>query len=504
MALALTPLVAACDSAPSDPFVAAQEALAGGEPRTALGLVEQAVKTDPNNPAVRLLAGDVAMALDEADRAITEYGAVMEDAEAYSLARAKLADAQLEGEYFTAAGETLQSLTLDNPTAYAAWVKYHLSRGESDEALKRLAAGLSAFPKDPNLITFDAERVWREGKPRAALERLEDALAAKPAVAEAHRFAAQLRLHFRDVDQAEEHFKTVLNVRPLDQIATLGMAAIANGRGDEQQAQNWLNKMSQNGEPSSAWLLFMAQMAYNSEEYEKAFTLIEEAPGSMANSPEFTRLRGLIDARRGQHAMASLALGDYVKSTGGDVFTRQVLASSLGEQGKFSEGWAAIAPVLDHPQMGAGGLNVALQLAERAAPSEAPRVRALMEKSQKAPTIDAEMREAGLAIRAGDWAKADSIYTPLVDGKGAQSAALLNNAAAVKTKLGEHEAAVMLARRALVQAPASPEIKDTLGWALWQKGGSVAEARQLISEARQAAPGNTEIAEHWVIVQQGA
>ena len=110
------------------------------------------------------------------------------------------------------------------------------------------------------------------------------------------------------------------------------------------------------------------------------------------------------------------------------------------------------------------------------------------------------MREAGAAINAGDWEKADAIYAPLINGMGQNNPALLNNAAAVKTQLGQHDEAVALARRALAEAPSSPEIMDTLGWALWKKGGNVAEARSLLQKAVEGAPSNREIGDHWAIV----
>lgn len=114
------------------------------------------------------------------------------------------------------------------------------------------------------------------------------------------------------------------------------------------------------------------------------------------------------------------------------------------------------------------------------------------------------MRLAGEAIRAGDWAKADAIFAPLVEGDGKTSAALLNNAAAVKSELGEHAAAVALARRALAEAPDSPQVLDTLGWALWREGKRVDEARALLTRAARGAPENPEIAEHWAIAHKEA
>ena len=499
-ALLLSSALAACDSGPSDPFAAAQEALANGEPRTALDLAGAAIDADPDNPAVRMVAGEAAMALGNPDRAIAEFERVPEGDAQYSLARAKLAEAQVLGNYLQAAGDTIETLLMDNATAYVARIGYQFATGEPAEALDLLASGLSQFPNDPRLITIDAERLWAEGKADEARARLDTALAVEPAIAQAHLFAGQLSLSARDATQAQEHFETVLSVQPNQQTAMLALAAIARDRGDTQTASNWINKANEVGSPHPIGLLFAAQMAYDAGDVARAFELIEKAPPAFSKQPEFARLRGMIDAAREQHAMAALALGDYVEATGGDPMARQVLASSLAEQSEFDKAWAAIAPVVDHPQLDGTGLVLALQLAEQTGKGDAEQIRATIAKRSAAPSIAEEMREAGAAIRAGEWAKADAIYAPLLAGAAKTNPALLNNAAAVKTKLGEHDAAIELARAALEQAPTSPEIMDTLGWALWQKGGNVAEARSLLQKAIDGAPSNREIAEHWSIV----
>lgn len=498
-ALLLTPVLAGCDTGPSDPFAAAQEAFATGQPRTALDLVGEAIDAQPNNPAVRMLAGDAAMALDNPDRAIAEYERVSEDAQQYSLARAKLAEAQVMGNYLEAARETIETLTMDNAHAYTATIAYHLARGEPVLAYDALDVGLAQFPDDPRLVTVDAERLWAQGKAAETLDRLAPVLELEPAVSQAHLFAGQLRLGMRDAKEAQSHFQKVLSVRPMHQTAMLAMAAIARDAGNTQEAGNWINKANDAGQPHPVGLLFAAQMAFDAGDLNRAFELIEKAPASVVNEPEFARLRGMIDAGRGQNAMAALALGDYVEATGGDPFARQVLANSLAAQGKFDEAWGVIVPVIDHPQSDEKTLSVALALAVKTGKGDPASIRAKIERKKNAPSIDEEMRKAAAAIRASDWAKADGIYTPLTEGAGKTDPGLLNNAAAVKTKLGDHDEAIALARRALAQAPTSPEIMDTLGWALWQGGGDKAEARKLLQKAREGAPANREIAEHWAI-----
>nr|WP_298931170.1 tetratricopeptide repeat protein [uncultured Erythrobacter sp.] len=497
LALVATSLVTACDTAPTDPVAAAKAALADGAPRIALEHVTTALKADPDNAELRMMAGDLALATGNPDRAVTEYEAVVNGPNVTSLSKAKLAEAYLLGSYNGAARDALETLEYDVPMAYTAAIAIAMGDGDLPEASAKLDEGLAKFPEDARLVTVDAERMLAAARPADALKRLAPVLAIKPAVPQAHLLAGQIQLSNRALDQAAARFGTVLSVSPAQQTAMLGMAAIERDRGNKEAAAQWIQKTGGSGTTHPIGVLFLAQMSFNEGDPQRAFELIETVPVAIAAEPAFTRLRGFIDAARGQYGPAIVALEEYAKDHPGDLMAQRVLAQSYAEQGEFANGWKTIAPVVDHPQADGNLLILALRLAEETGQSDISRIRGLIAKRDAAPNLSKTMVAAGEAIRAGDWAKADSIYAPLLNGSGKDDPALLNNAAAVKIELGDPAAAVTLARRALAKAPQSPQILDTLGWALWQKGGASAEARQLLSKAREGAPNNREIAEHW-------
>ncbi|MEO1731143.1 MAG: tetratricopeptide repeat protein [Pseudomonadota bacterium] len=502
-ALVLAPLTA-CESGPSDPLAAAQNSLANDEPRTALEYIDAALAVQPDDPVVQMLAGDIAMAMGNPDRAVTEFKRVVEGPGSSSLAKAKLAEANLMANFIGAAEESVAALDYDVPLAFTAAIGFAMSQGDYETAYAKLEEGLAQFPEDPRLIAIDAERLYVSAQPKAAADRLAPVLALEPSVPQAHRLAGQMALAQRDHAAASGHFTTLLKARPKDQTAMLAMAAIARDSGDDGEAANWINKANEAGEPHPIGLLFAAQMAYDAGDIDRAFELIEKVPPEIAGEPSFARLRGFIDAARGQYGAAILPLQSYLEGAGEDYPARRTLAKAYAEQGELSNAWETIAPVLNDPQAEIGGLTLALGLAEKTGRGDPEAIRSLIANLNGAPALAEGMRQAGEAIRAGDWAKADAIYTPLVTGIGKSDAVLLNNAAAVKSKLGDHAGAVALARRALSEAPESPQILDTLGWALWQEGANVTEARQLLTRARNAAPGNREIAEHWAIAHQDA
>jgi len=499
LALAFSPLLAGCESQPDDAFAAARLAYNRSSPRTAMEHIERALDARPEDARVAMLAGDIALALGNAERAVSMFERASSTEDPSSIALAKLAEAQIMANYLSAAEKTLASLRYDVPLAYTAAIAFSLAKGDLDTAYARLKEGLAKFPDDPRLVTIDAERLWDNGQPLAAARRLAPVLEHEPAIAQAQMLGGRMAMSRRALDEASARFTAALNVQPANQTAMLALAAIAHDRGNPDEAANWINKANSAGSPHPVGLLFAAQMAYNAGEIERAFELIETVPQGLSNTPSFARLRGLIDAARGQYGTAVLPLRDYLEQASDDYLARRMLAESHAQIGEFGNAWSTIRPVLDDPQADEGALALALALAERAGSSEVPRIRSLLEQRASRPTFDRELVAAGEAIRAGNWKEADAIYAPLVDGAGKRDAVLLNNAAAVKSNLGEHEAAIALARRALQLAPRSAQVLDTLGWALWQSGQKRDEARTLLAKARQAAPGNTEIARHYAV-----
>lgn len=502
VSIALSLALAACDSAPADPLGAAEAAYAKGEMRTALEFIDLAVRERPDDAPARMLAGDIAMALGNADRAVSEFRRVVAGPAASSLARAKLVEAEVMANYLDAAGKSVAQLEYDVPLAYTAAIAYALAKGDGETASAKLAEGLGRFAQDPRLVTIDAERLFLAPDPEAAAGRLAPVLALQPAVPQAHTLAGRMALARRDAETAAKHFTTVLGVRPNDQTAMLAMAAIARDQGDETQAANWINKANDAGDPHPIGLLFAAQMAYDAGDIARAYELIEIVPPALASEPGFARLRGFIDAARGQYGNAIMPLKAYLAGASDDYVARRALAEAYAAEGELDNAWETIAPVLKDPQARPDALRLALGLSEKTGRGDPQAIRAALANRAGEADISGEMRAAGEAIRAGQWAKADAIYAPLIKGASADNAVLLNNAAAVKTALGQHEAAVALARRALVAAPESPQVLDTLGWALWREGKRKDEARALLTRAAQKAPDNREIAEHWAIAHK--
>lgn len=478
---------------------AARASLEAGKARIALAQVGKAIEANPQNVEARLLAADIAMRLGNPDRAITELKQISPDSPEAGLANIKLAAAHLSNGNFLTTKQLLANADFDYAQAY--WVSANLAtaQGERDKAQAYLSEGLSKFPDDAMLVTLDAERLFTSAKPKEASARLVPVLAQTPIIPEAHMLAGQMQLHSRSPLKAKSHFENVLLVEPGQQTAMLALAAIARDAGDDAEASRWIGETSKYGTPQPIGLLFAAQMAYDAGDIERANDLLAGFPPVLAKLPQYQRLTGFIAAARGQRQTAVNALLSYVKTTDGDVIARRLLAENLAAQKDFGTAWDVLSPIMDHPQADGATLLLGYQLAQKTGQGDPERIKQLITRRDAGPSLNKTMVSAGKAIRAGDWAKADGILSPLAAGKGRNDPAVLNNAAAVKAKLGKHEDAIIMAKQALLLAPNSPEIMDTLGWAVWESGNSPDEARALLTKARQAAPNNREIANHWSI-----
>lgn len=499
-ALVLSPALAGCDFGPSDPFAAAQEAYANGEMRVALTYVDEVLEEAPSDIDAILLQADILMALGNPERVITELEMVPTDGPQGETVKAYLADAYLAEGQFEKAQEVLANIVEPSAKSLAVEVSLLSATGKRTEANDILANALQSFPKDSRLNALDAERLWLAGKVDEARASLKTALSDEGKVAPyARLFAGRLALEDRDHEAASRHFEALLKLRPTNQTAMIGMAAIARDKGDDKSAKEWLNKTNAAGPPHPVSALIEAEMAFGAGDTQRSFEIMEGIPEEYLRQPQFSRLRGLVAAARGQKGTAIAFLEPYVEDTGGDIVARKALAEILASQDELDKAWQVISPMIDHPQSDVATLQFALKLSQATGKGNQDAIRSLISKRGQSAGLADVMKEAGEAIRAGDWAKADSIYAAHISGKGSNDPALLNNAAAVKTKLGKHTQAVALARRALAEAPQSPEIMDTLGWALWQEGKAPGEAREWLTKAREKSPNNREINKHWAI-----
>ncbi len=475
----------------------AQAALNQGDIATAQIHIRNAMQGDVTNQEMHFLNAQIALEAGNPELAKSEFRKLLNDPGYAPRAVPLLAKALL---MLGQAREALQVLGDGKPAsdlAFAGAVSAHLLMGQSDRANTLLGEGLIAFPKSPDLLVLDGTRALQNGDRNHATAQAARAVELAPKDINALLFAGRVAMLQRRFADAARQFDAVLALRPQHQTALLAKAAIAYDQGKYAEAKSLLQGASdQMGGGSRPINFFLAQLAFDSGDADKANQILQ-GMGDLKDFPAAGMLAGLVAAKRGQTEQAIALLRRFLTAGGEDGRARFTLATALQKIGASQEAWSVLQPLADAANANGGTLQLASKLAQSLNLPSAGVYQARGAALAQGDPLAREMLEADKAIRGGDWARAEGIYAGLLRAHPATTnIILLNNAASVLIEQQRAAEAIPLARRALALAPKDPIVLDTLGWALFKSGGSLAEARSFAQQAAQTMPGNREISEH--------
>ena len=475
----------------------AEAALNQGDVAAAQIHIRNALQGDATNQAMVFLNARIALEAGNPEMAKTELRKLLDDPQYAPRAAPLLAKALL---MLGQGREALQVLGDDKPAsdlAYAGAVSAHLLQGQSDRANALLDEGLAAFPKSPDLLVLDGTRALQNGNRILAQAQAARAVKLAPKDINALLFAGRVAMLQRKLPEAVRQFDAVLALRPQHQTALLGKAAIAYDQGKTAEARSMLQSASdQLGGGSKPINFFLAQLAFDAGDSDKANQLLQ-GMSDLKDFPAAGMLAGLVAAKRGQNEQAIALLRRFLSAGGEDGRARFTLASTLQKVGLSKEAWSVLQPLADAANANGATLQLATQLTQSLSLPSFAAYQARAAALAQGDPLARDMLEADKAIRGGDWARAEAIYATLLRAHPATTnIILLNNAASVLIEQERAAEAIPLARRAIALAPKDPIVLDTLGWALFKSGGSLAEARSLVQKAAQTMPGNREISEH--------
>ncbi|MFZ1742230.1 MAG: tetratricopeptide repeat protein [Pontixanthobacter sp.] len=493
-------LLSACSDQPSDPFSAALQSSEKGDFQAAKVQLVQALEMDPANGEAILLLGKTLLSLENPEGAAEQFKKLTDNPKYAGEANALLAKAYLQSGNTKLALEKLDSSGMSSGLSYAVGVVAQLSEGYAEKAVNLLDQGLAKFPDSADLLVLNAKRAYdvRDiAKARGLLQRV---LEERPNMIEARLLAGRLEMHERKLDLAKEHFAQVIKSSPWNLPAILSMAAIARDESDEKAAGEWLAKAKEIAPGHPVAVYFAAQMAFDAGNIDDAHMLVQSAGNKDLEFPALRMLRGLIAAKQGQTYTAISEFERYFRLGGDNSTARVILAKQYVGTNSPKKAWDILAPVLSSANADVGVLTLGAQIAGKLGKPEqaqlASRAQAAKAKAPYAP----DMVKAGGFIRAGNWKDADALYSKVLKNGGGSNPVVLNNASVVRLKLGDKQGALTLARKAFALAPNDPIIMDTLGWSLIQTDPASAEGRSLIQRALQLAPGNEEIADHYIAI----
>ena len=493
-------MLSACDTAPDNPFDAALVASEAGDYQTARIMVRQALEADPANAAAIMLYGKTQLSLENPEGAAEEFKKLLDHQELGTEAGALLAKAYLQGGNSRLARETLAERGTNSGLAYAVAVVAELSDGKAREALSLLDTGLARFPDTPELMVLDAKRAFDQRDIARARGILDRVLDSRPNMIEARLLAGRLELNERRLDEASEHFDKVLASNPWNLPAILSQAAIARDKGDQKGAAGWIEKAKEISPNHPVGAYFAAQMAYEDGDIEQANMLVQAMGGTTGEFPAMRMLRGMIYAEMGQTHTAISELERFFRLGGDNDAARATLAGLYASTGADQKAWTVLEPALRSANAQAATLQLGASLAGKLGKGDQAALAARAQRASAELPYAKDLVAASRHIRAGKWEDADTAYQKALRAGGDKDPVVLNNAANIRLELGDKAGAVTLARKAFTLAPGDPVVMDTLGWSLIQTDPDSAEGRSLIQQAVSLAPGNKEIADHWVAI----
>ena len=472
-------------------------ALNRGEVAEAEIHVRNALKADPANHLLIFLNGRIALEMGNIELAKVELKRVLDDPRHGAQAKELLAKAYLMSGDGKRALETLGAGKPATALAYAVAVGAHSVAGDVTKANTLLDEGLAAYPDSADLLVLDGDRAMSNGDMTRAQASAARAVKLAPRNLQALLFSARAAMATRQYDAALKHFDAVLALQPKHQTALLGKASIALDRGDRKGAEALLNDAAEQlGASGMAVNYLRAQLAFDAGKIDEANRMLL-AMGDVSAFPPAAMLGGLVAASRGQHQQAISALRGFLDQGGEDGRARLALAGSYRATGRGQDAWKVLQPLADAANATPQTLAIAAGLAEELKLPSAASYRSRQAAAAQGDPLAKQLTEADAAIRAGDWRKADGVYTAVLRAQpGTANVILLNNAAMAKLELGDKAGSVALARRALAVAPNDPIVLDTLAWGLFQSGGATPEAVNLMRRAASAMPGNPEIRRH--------
>ncbi len=496
-ALAIALMVnAGCSAVGGDSAKAAQAAMESFDYESARIHIANALKENANDPALIFLEGQLALASGDAERAKTDFERLARDPQWAEKAVPLLAKAQLMGGNPELALQTLTTAPKPSAIGHAVSVSSKLTQGQGDEAEAELDAALKTFPDSLDLGVLDGGRALAKGENDRAKSVADRLLAAHENNPEALMFAGRVALVRKDLDKAADHFAAVIEHQPGHQTALLALSAISRDKGDVKAASEYARKAFAKSPGNPVATYFLAEMALDSNDLKGAAKLLQGVEEAQNQLPALAMLNGLLAARQNNHEQAIAHLQRYLSLGGNDDRARLALSASLYAAGDKANAWTTLQPLADAANANAPALKLAAALASDLKLPTASTYAARAAKAGTPDPIATDMTAADAAIRAGNWKKADEIYSGLLAQGHGDNVILLNNAANARLELGDAAGAIALARKAQAVAPKDPIVLDTLGWALFKGQGDSPEVTQLLSEAVRLSPGNAEIQNH--------
>jgi cellulose synthase operon protein C len=516
------------DSQDAKAFAIAGEAYLGmGESAKALEALHRSSKLDPKSARVMMKLGEARLAQGDLDRAIDHLEAASTaDSANYRADLLLIANHLRRNEISRAlkAATVLEEKQPKNPLTHALIADIHLAAGKSADARQRLNVALELKPDYVPALAALANLDRNDGRIAAARERYEDvvkrfptnegawlglagvhtasgmrparivptlerAVAANPssvqlhvALVQAHLRAGNARGAVAIARKADARFKD-------DPAVTEAMGQAERAAGELEIAVATFGRLVAMRPNEIAPLIRLAEVQLALKDTSRALATVEKATAQAPDSIEAQRTRALILVELGRRAdafAASRTLQKHIPTDpAGHILEGEVAFGFKDFATAESALRKAIAQRKSTETVGA--LHAALERLGKHDEAAALADRWIVENPKD---VRFRMALAQRALAERNHKRAMEAYQSIV-ALQPQNAVAWNNLAWAAMQLGDGRAKEF-AEKALTIAPNNPQIKDTLGMILAERG-ETKHAVVLLREATTEAPDLHEI-----------
>jgi exosortase len=336
-----------------------------------------------------------------------------------------------------------------------------LRAGNIQQARAALNEALSVDPRLAEARLLSADLDLRTGAAAPAIEALQKLLATEPRNVKGHLLLGLAHLSRREPEKALEAYRKIIEVAPKDPRGpySVGVAFLAQGKRTEAQRE------------------FEAALALAPAFLDPLARLVSIAIAEKRPDGALERVTKQVAAVPGSAALHVL-LGDVQRIRGDLAAAEAAYLKALELESRLIAAYLRLGDLYARQ----GGYDRALTKLEGALSLDPRHLAAL--------TLSGVIYE-----RRANFARAEEAYGKAlaVDSRFAPAA---NNLAYLLTvRGGDKERALQLARTAKEAAPDDPNVSDTLGWVLYQRG-AYETAFALLKESATRLPENPEYQYH--------
>jgi tetratricopeptide (TPR) repeat protein len=484
--------LAGCADTSAESFAKAKAEFAAHDYATARILVAAALETDPGNREFLLLQAKTLIALGDGDGAGTALdgfakggpmtGEVAElAAEAALLRKAPDAALKVLGDAASPEAERLRAMAaLQKPDFKSA----------QDHFEKAMAAGGNA-----RVFADYARFRLASGDIAGADELAARAAKAAPDGIDTLLIEGQLALRHGDLKLSLDKYARASQLYPNSLAALTGRAAVLGDLGRIKEMDEAVARAAAQAPRDPAVVFLKAKSAEARKDWAGARATLQPVEATLDQLDPLRQIYAEALLRLGQAELAVAQLQPIARAMPNNRDAHRLLGEAQLASGDAAGALATLKPLALHPAARTDELALAAKAA-RAAGDPAAGHFEYRAKLPAAQALGRDLADGDAAMRAGNWGGATAAYQKVLAVTDGRNVMVLNNMAYAQTMLGNHEAALQFAHRAIREAPDNASVLDTAGWAQFKSGTDLAEAKRLLRRAAQLAPQNVTIRAH--------